>query len=208
MNKAIGKVFIFAAGAILGSAVAWKLAKTKYERLAQEEIDSVKKMVARRTKKQAEELIWDKESEDEKKGMDKVIDEAAKLQQKEHVDYASYYTPEYDTEKEKTEEGGPETMRNPYVIPPEEFGDIEEYDKIELTLYQDQILADDMDELVENVEETIGFESLNHFGEYEDDSVFVRNDKMKCDYEILLDERTYAEAVADRRPYSHSREDE
>lgn len=34
---------------------------------------------------------------------------------------------------------------------------------------------------------------LKHFGEYEDDSVYVRNDAKKCDYEILLDQRNYQE---------------
>lgn len=196
MNEAIGRVFIFAAGVMLGSAVTWKLTKTKYEQLAQEEIDSVKKMVAR--KAEAE-----KNAEAEKTGMDKVIDTAAELQKQEHVNYAAHYAPECDAK-----EGGGETVKEPYVIRPEEFGDIEEYDKAELTFYADKILADDMDELVENVEETIGFESLSHFGEYEDDSVFVRNERTKCDYEILLDERTYAEAVEERRPYSHRQEDE
>lgn len=207
MNETIGKAFIFTAGVILGSAVTWKLTKTKYEQLAQEEIDSVKKMVARKTEEKAEELIEEKEREAEKKGMDKVIEAASELRQKEHTDYAACYASEHKT-AEDTEEGGEDTMDKPYVIPPEEFGDIEEYDKVELTFYSDKILADDMNELVENVEETIGFESLNHFGEYEDDSVFVRNDKTKCDYEILLDERTYSEAAADRRPYLHNQEDE
>ncbi len=208
MKETIGKVFIFAAGVMIGSAATWKLTKTKYERLAQEEIDSVKKMVARRTNEKAEELAREKENEAEKKGMDKVIESAAELKGREYVDYTKHYAPGEETMEGKTGEGGKETMGEPYVIPPEEFGDIEEYDKVELTFYADQILADDMDEPVENVEQTIGFDSLNHFGEYEDDSVFVRNDRTKCDYEILLDERTYPEALAEKRPYLHRQEGE
>ena len=45
------------------------------------------------------------------------------------------------------------------------------------------------------MEEMVGFESLNHFGEYEDDSVFVRNDAKKCDYEILLDQKLYSDVI-------------
>ena len=55
-------------------------------------------------------------------------------------------------------------------------------------------MADDNDELVDDVEETVGSDSLNHFGEYEYDLVFVRNDRLKCDYEILLSLRKYSEA--------------
>ena len=42
MNNTFKNVLIFAAGAFIGSAVTWKLVKTKYEKIAQEEIDSVK----------------------------------------------------------------------------------------------------------------------------------------------------------------------
>ena len=45
------------------------------------------------------------------------------------------------------------------------------------------------------MDEIVGEESLNHFGEYEDDSVFVRSDRLKCDYEILLDQRNYSDVV-------------
>ena len=49
--------------------------------------------------------------------------------------------------------------------------------------------------VVDDVEEIVGEESLTHFGEYEDDSVFVRNDRLKCDYEILLDQRNYSDVT-------------
>ena len=83
------------------------------------------------------------------------------------------------------------------MIPPEQFGDDEEYEQISLTYYADGVLADENDEVIEDVEDAVGIDPLNHFGEYEDDSVFVRNDARKCDYEILLDQRTYSEVVED-----------
>ena len=91
-------------------------------------------------------------------------------------------------------------MEKPYVISPEEFGEFEEYEKISLTYYADKVLADENDEEVDDVDEIVGEESLNHFGEYEDDSVFVRNDRLKCDYEILLDQRNYSD-VAKTMPH-------
>ena len=63
---------------------------------------------------------------------------------------------------------------------------------ISLTYYSGNgVLVDDNEEQVDNVEELVGEGSLKHFGEYEDDSVYVRNDERKCDYEILLDESNY-----------------
>ena len=44
MKDTLNNVLIFAVGAAIGSAVTWKLLKTKYERIAQEEIDSVKEV--------------------------------------------------------------------------------------------------------------------------------------------------------------------
>ena len=41
MNK-LSYLLAFAAGALIGSAATWYFVKDKYEKLAQEEIDSVK----------------------------------------------------------------------------------------------------------------------------------------------------------------------
>ena len=43
-NSILSKAFIFAVGAAIGSAVTWKLVKTKYEKIADEEIESVKEV--------------------------------------------------------------------------------------------------------------------------------------------------------------------
>ena len=89
---------------------------------------------------------------------------------------------------------------NPHVITPEEFGENNHYDRITLTYYADHVLADENDEIIRDVEETIGFGSLNHFGEYEADIVYVQNDILKCYYEITRDLRKY-EDVAGELPY-------
>ena len=86
-------------------------------------------------------------------------------------------------------------MEKPYVIKPEEFGEILEYESISLTYYADGVLADEYDEVIDDVDEIVGEESLTTFGQYEDSAVFVRNDARKTDYEILLDLRNYSDVV-------------
>ena len=54
-----------------------------------------------------------------------------------------------------------------------------------MTLYSDGKLADDMDELVEDIEGTVGVENLKQIGKYEEDALHVRNDELKTDFEIL-----------------------
>lgn len=164
-------IFVFAAGAAIGSAVTWKLVKTKYEQIAQEEIDSVKEVFAKRASMM-------KPSLEEYK---------AKLD-----DLKYEMESEEDTEKEDTESMDKKTSSAAYVISPEEFGDCG-YDTISLTYFADGVVADDFDEPIEDVEDLIGPDALDSFGEFEDDSVFVRNDEKQCDYEILLDVRNHAD---------------
>lgn len=172
MKDTLINIVIFAVGAAVGSAVTWKYFKTKYERIAQEEIDSVKEVFSKRKK----------ELEEDKNTYEPTADDLH--------DYASVIKGSgYSTQSVEEMEN----MSKPYVIPPEDFGEIDEYETVSFTYYSDGILADDMDDIVEDVDNTVGYDSLKHFGEYEDDSVFVRNDRLKTDYEILLDTRAYSD---------------
>lgn len=110
-------------------------------------------------------------------------------------DYRAYY-PDKKVAAPVKEEPKEEKPTSPYVIPPQEFGTNAGYEEISLTLYADGTIADDDDNPMseEDIAETIGRECLKHFGEYEPDSVFVRNDDMRTDYEILQDERRYEDA--------------
>ena len=95
-----------------------------------------------------------------------------------------------------------EAKKGPYVISPDEFGEDQEYEQISLIYYADNTLADDEDMVMdeEEIERTVGMDSLTRFGEYEPDSVFVRNDELKTEYEILLDQRPYFEVLKEK-PY-------
>lgn len=186
----------FIAGAGIGSVCTWQLLKRKYELIAQEEIDSVKAAYAtRETRKSFVEGFCNglKVAEDRTQKDESDVDfkkYASIIQKEGYTDYS----------RSVEEKKGEAFVEKPYIISPEEFGEFEEYEKISLTYYADEVLADENDEEVDDVDEIVGEESLNHFGEYEDDSVFVRNDRLKCDYEILLDQRNYSD-VAKTRPH-------
>ena len=75
----------------------------------------------------------------------------------------------------------------PYVISPHEFGEKDGYECISLTYYADGIVTDDANEVLDNWPDLVGPDFMSHFGEYEDDSVFVRNEDRQTDYEILRD---------------------
>lgn len=169
-------LFIFALGAAVGSVVSWKLTKTKYEQIAQEEIESVKEhfTVPGSSRAIGESVPEEEPDNPEESDMEPYKNLMIKLG--------------YEPEKEEES-----VVIKPYVISPDEFGEEDDYETISLTYYSDGILTDDMNERIDNVDDVVGKDSLTHFGEYEDDSVFVRNERLKCDYEILLDMRKYSE---------------
>lgn len=182
---------IFMIGAVAGSICTWLLLRRKYELIAQEEINSVKATYSVRggSFKAVNPFSEDchkniKESADDSQEEEDLKKYAAIIQEEGYVDYSRI-----------TRERGAGTVKKPYVISPEEFGEFEEYEQISLTYYADKVLTDEDNEKVDKVEEIIGEESLTHFGEYEDDSVFVRNERLKIDYEILLDRRNYSEVI-------------
>jgi hypothetical protein len=195
MNKTIN-FMMFVLGVAVGSVVTWRYVEKKYEQIAQEEIDSVKEVFSKRETDVTEddEVIREKASNAKEKP--NIVEYAAKLREQ---GYTNYSDVEPETKKEEVNEESMD-IDTPYVIQPEEVGEFDDYEIIGLTYYADQVLTDEDDKLVEDIEDTIGFDSLSRFGEYEDDSVFVRNDRLKCDYEILLDQRKYSDVIK-RRPH-------
>lgn len=195
MKKSVKAAFIFSAGAAVGSILTWKLVKTRYERIAQKEIDSVKAVFSRRKAETSERK--EKEPEENNRTM---ADEArekpdiAKYTEK-LMEYGYIYEQDDTRPEKRSDESVKKETERPYVIDPDDFGEFDDYDKISLTYYSDGILADDQDEIIEDIDDIIGSDSLGHFGEYEDDAVHVRNDMLKADYEILRDFRTYEETV-------------
>jgi hypothetical protein len=193
MNKT-KNFMMFVLGVAVGSVVTWRYVEKKYEQIAQDEIDSVKEVFSKREAEFTEDTEVQIKA-DNARGKPSIIEYAAHLHEQGYTNYSDMVDEKPEEVKEK-----PMIVDKPYVITPEEFGDLDDYETISLTYYADQILADDNDVIVDDIEDVVGFDSLNSFGEYEDDSVFVRNDRLKCDYEILLDQRKYSDVIK-RRPH-------
>ena len=191
MNSTLSKVVIFAVGAAVGSAVTWKLVKTKYERIANEEIAEMREYVRN---KQDNKEVEVKPLESKPFGAEPSIVDIEEVDKSEYVKLAQTYL---NGIQETMEKGGEEQMKDddaPYVITPEEFAQNDDYDIVSLVCYADKVLEDDNGDIVQNVNDLFDEDYLDHFGEFDEDSVYVRNDVLKIDYEILLDVRTYADA--------------
>lgn len=177
----MNKVFIFTLGAAAGSLLTWKLLEKKYKEIADEEIASVKEHYKKRAEKHEGsykiDSKWIVEEEHNTPDYFKQVDV---------LGYANN-----DDEGIIKIETGVEQIA-PFVIAPEEWGEIEGYETRQLTYYADSILADESEEIMGDPETFIG-DGLEHFGEYADDAVYVRNDNLKCDYEIFKHDKTYNE---------------
>ena len=217
------KAFIFTAGAAIGSVVTWKVIKTKYEQISNEEIESVREEYQRLTKIMRMEIDACRKATAAHTKVDNAVDEDDDEddidypddddrdfteKEKEQVEYykiTSRYRGSYEENNENNEEGEEDGddevpyVNGPYVITPEDFASSPPgYNCCPLDYYKDGTLADGWG-VPMDIEETIGEEALDHFGEYVDDVVYVRNERLELDYEVTRDPRTYKEA---ERAYS------
>jgi hypothetical protein len=87
----------------------------------------------------------------------------------------------------------------PYIISIREYmEDRDEYDKTTITYFEDDdVLCDEREEVIPNVEGTVGSTALTNFGHLSEDKkiVYVRNERISTDFEIVRDTRSYAEVV-------------
>ena len=196
--------FTFVTGLVIGSVVTYVLVKDKFEKIAQEEIDSVKEVFGRRVEKETDKKV-EKIAKKEVEKIRKEYNEYDNLR-KNYTSYSKNETEENVEEDEEVCENNEDGVEldeierasdydRPYIIEPQEFGALDGYSLITLYHYSDNVLADDCDELVEDLDDVVGEDYASHFGEYEDDCVYVRNDRLKADYEICRDLRKYSDVV-------------
>ena len=180
MNRTITNAFIFVAGAVAGSLATWKYVETKYKKIAQEEIDSVKEAFSRT------------DDTDEKKKAEESGDESKEDPEPRRVERVKY-TELVSSLGYSDQEGGTPMVGAIRVIPPHDFGNADGYEIETLTYYADGVLTDDWDHPIEDIDGYVGDDFHTHFGEYEEDAVHIRNDILQKDFEILKDLANFSE---------------
>ena len=191
MNDKLSSVIIFCGGVFIGGFLTWDFFKTKYEKIADEEIASVKETFDHREPRPDKNY----KVEEALKGNDEYINVSPGVAERiikiiDSNGYRNYSNTAIETDKK----GGTADMelKQPYVITPEQYEDNVDYTKVSLTWYNDEVLEDDWGNVLDP-DDVIGSDALKTFGQYEKDSVFVRDDDEQIDYEVLLDTRSYKE---------------
>ena len=205
----LSKIALFIGGAVLGSAITYKIVKDKYELLIEEEVASVKEAYDGVYKPKVVEEPETVERPHRREGDDDAITEEDRT---EYAEIASQYKPEeeneapkeyyetqpthevyYDPLEDKEERTDMDDMVAPYTITPDEFGDTG-YDKTCLTMYANGYIEDDYGELLDedDIERLLGGdENLKAMGEFEPDLLYIRNENYRTDYEIARDLSDY-----------------
>lgn len=200
MSKA-STIIGFVLGVGVGAVAGYFAAKGHFEGIAQEEIDSVKEVFAKRANK------VDRNKTDEAPIADYYHNFMASLLPEDKIDisnseslsayqaatnWSTYASYNEERKEDRSEEG-------PYQISEDEFSEFADYTPLSLTYYSgDDVLTDEMDMAMDDYEDSVGtgFRDLLRT----DSVIYIRNDAKKCDYEISLDRGSYSDLLDDR-PY-------
>jgi len=197
MNGMAKTVVAFAMGVAAGAAASALYFKSKYEQEVAAEVESFKDMYERRIAKlETKKNVIAQVKPTINGALDDVTLDESRVR--------SIMTPNSEdlAEREEYEREAamygslvdiPDLDSNAYTIPAEAFDELPDYQCFELTYYADGVVADDRDIALDDANKIIG-DAVDHFGEYDDpDVVYVRNDALRCDYEIYKSELRYAD---------------
>ena len=197
MNRKLSNVLLFTAGVAVGSLVTWRYFKSKYE-VVEDEIEE-----------KTEEAEGESEEDDPEVLESKMSYKKPPLKEYVKMVEDNGYMPKTHMEEVEEEiangEWDDKDVYEPFIIRPDEYGELHAYETLSLNYYADGVLTDELDNPIEDVESLVPADFADHFGEYDDNAVFVRNDNLECDYEILRDLRKFTDVVSE---YPYLTEDE
>ena len=224
-KKVLSGLVIFAAGVVTGSIITNAVVKEKATREANEkaaeEIAEVREIYRNKTKKEQNEKVTE-ESEKVAEEQNEKVDPLKVKPQTGREDYNSYYkmTQNYTSQNEKKPKRASsisdlnaftyeKSVDRPYIIDPEDYGEEDDYDTMQLTYFMgDKTLVDESaDDTIDEPDLHIGLDNLAIFDEFPGaSSIYVRNDILKMDFEILKDDCAYSDLqdepeVKEKKPH-------
>lgn len=140
------------------------------------------------------ETVADEERSDPRPPVPVVRDENVFHQPKPSLEELS--VEDWDIDKERSRRSG----NRPYVVHIDEVREEEDYDSVTYTYYEeDNVLCNERDEVIDMQERDIliGEANLNRFGHGSEDpsKVYIRNDKLEMQMEVIRSPNSYAEEV-------------
>lgn len=141
-------------------------------------------------------ITWNKARKHYEEKTQQAIDDV-KAAYKANVTYDDIKTAENETvssdEEATVENDILPKKKTPYEISATEYGTRKGYTAIQLILFADDVLADE--EGVIYKDEEVGADILERLYENEEDVVYIRNDAIMRDFEIVTDAREYGDVT-------------
>lgn len=215
------RIIFFTAGVAVGAAVSYAASKRYFEKICENEIESVKQTYM---KKAASKEAAEKNREMKAKvytsemavkdnnvintyktliepyrgsvSVDKTEKEESPIVTHNVFSDAEDDGNFLDEDEEFSDSIAPSEglAENPYIISNIEFeNEMPHFDKFALYIYSDgvSVLEDGNDSMIEDITELIGHDALDHVGEFESNVVFVRNEQRSSDYEVIILKEAY-----------------
>lgn len=201
MNKLL-PIVTFVGGAVIGAIVGWSAHKKKYEDQLETETESIRKAYEKKYVKIS------------KADLPKVED-TAYMSEEEFKDYVNKRVEAREEYNKITAQYQPEgevvtpdmTLEERAAAQPEliyaqdyteEQDNGEKYDGIELLWFKDDHLATEAEMELLDVATTIGWDAIAQFDKTGLSTIYVRNHRLKVDYEVFKYDGTYEELLAER----------
>lgn len=185
------KALLFIGGAVTGSLVSWYFTKKKYETLAENEIAKMREGYRKKNKELADRARV-------KPNISEVVNDRLTI----HQDDVGLTEKEENLIAKYAEESEPTGEEN--ISPNDdiiefiddgEFASMNGYEKVNLVLYEDDVLANEISDDIVLVEDTVGQQAIDDFKHYNPEAFYVRNNQLMTEYEITRDHRTYEEVT-------------
>lgn len=201
----MNKIITFMFGVAVGSVGTYFAVRQAIQAKADEEIESVvttfhdrfEKLSNILTKEQKEELGIFSPSEEMKKDIDEKANKVKEAYKKQMEDLGYSVGVDLSEDQDQSAEStvvvdNGKVSTAPYIITEEEFGEFGN-EEMTLFLYQDHVLADEQDEIIDDPESILG-NCLDDFEDY-DEVMYVRNENTQTDYVIMKSEKLFKDLI-------------
>lgn len=170
---------IFFGGFGLGVGSCYLVMRSRFEKMLDAKVDAINQAFDKEMRELGLEVS--EPVEDGNSGTIRTMDTKIFRSEIKKHDYDKYYK----AEEESPKEGG---SVDPYIISAQQFATDGLQDKITLTYYINAGLVCEEEQALEDPDNVIGTEFTEHFHDDEEGVVYVRNERLGADYEVLLDD--------------------
>ena len=190
MNSSLKFILVGVGSLGVGGVVGYFIAKKRYEALADKECESLIKKIEEQTSKLEDMKSTKPIKQKDKKEIKVTQNKPNFTDKKDYFDYSKLYRTNTQTDGE--------TYEYATLITSSEFVQSTDNEQHTLIYYSDGVLADDDYNEIKDVKDYIGnIDLYKIFVESEDctDAIYIRNAKLKQDFEIIFDERSFSELI-------------